>query len=150
MKHVFFILCGTALAMVTLTVAEAAVPRAGQTLDDTAIVGSLSEIRMGKLARPDFDDDLSTLAKRERLYRESLPSSQAATVRRVVRPSVDDPMLQAPIQRVQMQNYQYSAPTMKKAPAKVRARKPAPKKAVRPTQIRARAYPQGKHNFVLQ
>ena len=73
----FYVLCGASLGLVILGVglsslASASVPRSGNTLDDTSIVGTVSEIRVGKLGSPSFDEDLEALAGHEALYREKL------------------------------------------------------------------------------
>ncbi len=78
----------------------------GRVTDDTALYQSLSEIRVKKEARVDFDSDINRLSRLEDRFRgkERLPR------------------ISAPMARIQNMKYRYSAAGTKTASAKTRAK----------------------------
>ncbi|OFZ55039.1 MAG: hypothetical protein A2428_14450 [Bdellovibrionales bacterium RIFOXYC1_FULL_54_43] len=90
--------CGAMIGLTTLSVAMGSVPgrRANKITDDTAIYQSLSEIRVPRQGRINFDQDIARLSNIESGYRENLP----ALAKR--------PALQGPMKRIAQQKYHYS------------------------------------------
>lgn len=97
-------LCGiTALSLSMGAVAPGSVFK-GRVTDDTALYQSLSEIRVKKEAKLDFDGDIARLSRSERAYREKLPRLSNSQKAR----------LSAPMQRVERMKYTYAGRTAPK------------------------------------
>lgn len=67
---------GAVIGFVVLSIALASVPRKGQITDDTAIYQDMSEIRVPREAKPNFDGDIQKLSNLESHYHEKLPLNQ--------------------------------------------------------------------------
>ena len=85
---------GALIGLTTLSISLASVPK--RVTDDTAIYQNLSEIRVPKGTRPNFDAEIARLSNLEGRYREKLP----ALSRRA--------QLKGPMQRIAQQKYQFS------------------------------------------
>ena len=99
MKNMW-IVCGSIIGLTSLTIAMGAVPPARSVVtDDTAIYQHLSEIKVSRETRPNFDGDIARLSNVQSSYREKLP------------------LLSAPMKRISSRPYHYtgtSAATRKK------------------------------------
>jgi len=93
---------GLIVGMTMLSMALGSVPRTGRVTDDTAIYDNLSEIRVRKQAKIDFDQDISRLSALEERYQERLPR------------------LRGPIQRIQQQKYRAAAQRPARKPRAMR------------------------------
>lgn len=78
---------GTLIGATILSIAFGSVPKKGQITDDSAIYQNLSDIRVPKAPKIDFDADIARLNQMEDRYKEKLPS------------------LKAPMERVAKQKY---------------------------------------------
>lgn len=75
MKNLFWFSGGLLAGLMILSISRASVSSSlGRITDDTAISQNLTELRVQKQAKIDFDSDIKSLAKLEPRYRESLPS----------------------------------------------------------------------------
>lgn len=93
----FWIACAVATTLTSLSVAMGAVPTSRSVVtDDTALYQKLSEIKVAREGRPNFDADIARLAAIEPAYREKLPALSR------------DPRLQGPMKRISSQQYRYS------------------------------------------
>ena len=84
-KLVWF-LTGMAIGLSLLSISRASVPVKGLITDDTALYQNLSEIRVPKQGKPDFDREIERLARLEGRYgNENLPrvSPLAGAIKRV-------------------------------------------------------------------
>ena len=105
MKFLMWLGCATVAGLTTLSIAMGAVP-SGRVTDDTAIYQHLSEIKVSKDGRPNFDGDIQRLSSLEPAYREKLPALSR------------DPRLTGPMKRIANQPYHYSGkPAAKKQEA---------------------------------
>ena len=92
-----WIVCGAVVSMTSLSIAMGAVPPARTVVtDDTAIYQHLSEIKVSRESRPNFDGDIARLSQLEPAYREKLPSLSK------------DPRLTGPMKRIAKQHYRYT------------------------------------------
>jgi hypothetical protein len=98
-----WVFCGTMIGLTSLSIALGSVPSTTpmHVTDDTAIYQRLSEIKVPREARPNFDSDVERLSDLEPRYRENLPS--------VIR----DPRLAGPMKRIAKQGYRYSGQPQK-------------------------------------
>ena len=87
---------GTLIGLTTLSLALGSVPGKMHVTDDTAIYQRLSEIKVARETRPNFDGDIARLSDLEPRYREKLPSVAS------------DPRLAGPMKRISSQSYRYS------------------------------------------
>jgi hypothetical protein len=95
-----WIACGSVIGLTSLSITMAAVPPTRSVVtDDTAIYQHLSEIKVSRESRPNFDGDIARLSSLESGYREKLPSLKGAR----------DPRLSGPMKRIASQPYHYSA-----------------------------------------
>lgn len=85
------------LTSLSLSFALGSVPTRGRVTDDTAIYQNLSEIRVAKQGRLDFDSDINRLSALEGRYRENLPTLSSS------------PALNGPMKRVSQQKYRYNS-----------------------------------------
>jgi hypothetical protein len=85
--------CGLLLGLTVLSMSKAAVPLKSRVTDDTAIYQKLSEIKVRKQMKVDFDSDLSRLSSLESRYRERLPSL------------ANHPQMRAAMKRISQQRY---------------------------------------------
>lgn len=91
-----WIACGTVIGITSLSIAMGAVPSTRSITDDTAIYQHLSEIKVSRDSRPNFDGDIARLSAIEPAYREKLPSLSR------------DPRLAGPMKRISAQGYRYT------------------------------------------
>jgi hypothetical protein len=92
-----WIACGALVSLTSLSIAMGAVPPARSVVtDDTAIYQHLSEIKISRETRPNFDGDIARLTSLEPAYREKLPSLSK------------DPRLAGPMKRIASQQYHYT------------------------------------------
>ena len=106
---IMWAVCGTMIGLTSLSLALGAVPsQRMRVTDDTAIYQNMSEIRVAREKRPDFDADIQRLSSLESRYREILPTLKNGG--RGPRPRIGkvNPSLTAPMQRVSSQKYRYS------------------------------------------
>ena len=98
--HKFKVFCGgTMLGLTSLSIALGAVPSGGKVMrvtDDTAIYQRLSEIKVPREGRLNFDGDIERLSSLEPRYKEKLPSLAR------------DPRVAGPMKRISSQTYQYT------------------------------------------
>jgi hypothetical protein len=92
------ICCGTVLGLTTFSIARGAVPsgHSMRVTDDTAIYQRLSEIKVAREARPNFDGDIERLSSLEPRYREKLPALAR------------DARVSGPMKRISSQQYRPS------------------------------------------
>ena len=90
MKKLHWFGYGALFGLTSLTVALASVPSRNHVTDDTAIYQNLSDIRVARQGKLDFDADIKRLSQLEPGYREKLPA------------------LRGPMQRISQQKYQAS------------------------------------------
>ena len=96
MKNIW-IACGSIIVLTSLSAALGAVPSSRSVVtDDTALYQRLSDIKVSRELRPNFDGDIARLSGLEPAYREKLPS--------VAR----DPRVGGPMKRISSQQYRYS------------------------------------------
>ncbi len=100
---------GFVLGVTALSLSVAAVPKSGTVTDDTALYQNLSEIRVPKQARPNFDADIARLSGLEARHHERLPLL------------AQRPELMGPMKRVEQKKF-VSSP---------KARNPVPQQAGR-------------------
>lgn len=101
---VFLIASALAMGLTSLSVALGAVPaRHSFVTDDTALYQRLSEIKVAREGRPNFDGDIERLAGIKSVYRERLPRLS------------DNPRLQGPMKRISSQQYRHSGARKKTA-----------------------------------
>jgi hypothetical protein len=94
---VFLIACAFMTGLTSLSVALGAVPPSRSVVtDDTALYQHLSEIKVAREGRPNFDGDIERLAGIKSAYRERLPSL------------ANDPRLQGPMKRISSRQYRHS------------------------------------------
>jgi hypothetical protein len=93
MQKLIWFSCGLLIGLTALTISKASVPTRDRITDDTAIYQNLSEIRVKKEAKIDFDSQISRLSQLEGRYQEKLPSLS------------QHPRLKGPVQRVSQQKY---------------------------------------------
>jgi hypothetical protein len=85
------------IGLTSLSIALGAVPQGRSVVtDDTAIYQKLSEIKVPREHRPNFDGDIARLSGLESSYRERLPSI------------AQDPRLSGSMKRISSQQYRYS------------------------------------------
>jgi hypothetical protein len=89
--QIMMLMGGIAIGVTTLSIASVPLHRAVK--DDTAIYQNLSEIRVEKQGRPNFDQDIQKLSQLEDNYQERLPSL------------AEHPRLKGPMKRVSQQKY---------------------------------------------
>jgi hypothetical protein len=94
MKY-WYLSCGFALGLATLSVALGSVPTISRGTDDTVIGQTLSEIRVAREADLDFDGDIARLAGLEGRFREKLPKLAS------------QPRLKTPSSRIRGVKYRY-------------------------------------------
>lgn len=95
--RLLWITCAAVVGMTSLSIAMGAVPPARTVVtDDTAIYQHLSEIKVSRETRPNFDGDIARLSQLEPGYREKLPSLSK------------DPRLTGPMKRIARQHYRYT------------------------------------------
>lgn len=70
---------GAVIGFVVLSIALASVPRKGQITDDTAIYQDMSEIRVPRESKPNFDNDIQKLSNMESRYHEKIPLQNSKT-----------------------------------------------------------------------
>jgi hypothetical protein len=92
MQKMIWFIGGVFIGLTALSITRAAVSPMKVT-DDTAIYQKMSEIRVRKEAKIDFDSDIGRLARLEDRYHEKLP------------PLAHHARLKKPIQRVARQKY---------------------------------------------
>jgi hypothetical protein len=85
--------CGALAGLSTLSIAMGSVPSRSRITDDTAIYQNLSEIRVKREGRRNFDRDIKQLVALEDQYREKLPRLNS---------------LNGPMKRISAQGYKYS------------------------------------------
>jgi hypothetical protein len=95
MKKLLWFNAGLVVGLTLLSFAKASVPSQSRMTDDTAILQNLSEIRVKKEAKLDFDSDIGRLAQLEKRYDETLPIASNAK-------------LKGALSRVAGQKYKYS------------------------------------------
>lgn len=98
MKWMLFA-CGFVMGLASLSVAMGSVPKAkglSRVTDDTAIYQSLSEIRVAKQGKINFDSEIAQLNRIENRYQEKLPDL------------AQNSKLRAPMKRISQQKYRYS------------------------------------------
>ena len=94
--------CAVVIGLTSLSIAMGAVPTGRSVVtDDTAIYQRLSEIKVARESKPNFDGDIARLNGLEPAYRERLPSI------------AKDPRLAGPMKRISSQQYRYSGPKKK-------------------------------------
>ena len=80
LQKMMWFACGLLVGLTVLSITKAAVPIKNKITDDSAIYQqTLSEIRIPKEGKLDFDSEISHLAQLEDQYRESLPLSGTAS-----------------------------------------------------------------------
>ena len=95
MKKLLWFNSGLVVGLTLLSFAKASIPSHSRMTDDTAIYQRMSEIRVARDSRPNFDADIARLSNAESRYREQLPVAR-------------DPRLASPMKRISNQSYQYS------------------------------------------
>jgi hypothetical protein len=97
MQKLMWFFGGLFIGLTALSITRASVPSTKSRItDDTAIYQRLSEIRVRKEAKIDFDADINRLARLEGRYQEKLPSLS------------QHPRLKAPLKRVSQEKYRPS------------------------------------------
>src|SRR5690349_19219136 len=97
MQKLMWFFGGLFIGLTALSITKASVPSTKSRItDDTAIYQRLSEIRVRKEAKIDFDTDINRLSHLEGRYQEKLPSLS------------QHPRLKAPLQRVAQEKYRPS------------------------------------------
>lgn len=97
MQKLMWFFGGLVIGLTALSITRASVPSVRNRItDDTAIYQRLSEIRVRKEAKIDFDADINRLAQLEGRYQEKLPSLS------------QHPRLKAPLKRVANEKYRPS------------------------------------------
>ena len=86
-----WISCGVLTGLTSLSIAMGSM----RVTDDTAIYQRMSEIRVARESRPNFDEDIARLSSAESRYRERLPVAR-------------DSRVASPMKRISNQSYQYS------------------------------------------
>ena len=85
---------GLVLGLTALSITRASVPSKSHVTDDTSIYQNLSEIRVPKQGKIDFDYEIAQLSEKESRYQEKLPLIQHNK-------------LKAAVQRVSQEKYRY-------------------------------------------
>ena len=97
-----WVISGTMIGLTSLSLALGSVPSSRMHVtDDTAIYQRLSEIKVARETRPNFDGDIARLSDLEPRYREKLPSVAS------------DLRLAGPMKRISSQGYRYSGQVKK-------------------------------------
>jgi hypothetical protein len=86
---------GGVIGLTALSIAFASTAKHGSITDDTALYDSLSEIRVPRQGKINFDEDIAKLSRMEAKYEEPLPGGKSARVNR-------------PSQRISQQKYRFS------------------------------------------
>ena len=94
MQKILWFSGGLLLGLTALSITRASVPTRGHVTDDTSIYQNLSEIRVPKQGKIDFDFEIAQLSEKESRYQEKLPLTQHS-------------QLKAAIQRVSKEKYKY-------------------------------------------
>ena len=100
MQKILWFSGGLLLGLTTLSITRASVPT-GHVTDDTSIYQNLSEIRIPKQGKIDFDFEIAQLSEKESRYQEKLPLTQHS-------------QLKSAIQRVSKEKYKYVGHNVKK------------------------------------
>jgi hypothetical protein len=90
---------GALIGFIVLSIALASVPRKGQITDDTAIYQDMSEIRVPREAKPNFDMDIQKLSNMESHYHEKIPARQTPAM---------NPKVKNAVSRVNQRQYRYN------------------------------------------
>ena len=85
---------GLLLGLTTLSITRASVPAKSHVTDDTSIYQNLSEIRVPKQGKINFDSEIAQLSEKESRFQEKLPLTQHS-------------QLKTAIQRVSKAKYKY-------------------------------------------
>lgn len=110
---------GFALGLTILGLSEASVPPVGQVTNDEIVLQNLSEARVKKVPKPNFDSDISKLAAQEGVHHES-PAALASR-----------PEFRGALRRLEAKKYTPSEQLQAEAEAKNKAELEAKKKTDR-------------------